>query len=152
MLDSKDTKPVNPKGYQLWIFIERTEAEGEAPILQPLDVKSLLIGKDPVVGKDWRQEKEMTEGEMVGWHHRLNEHEFVNCRRWWRTGKSGMLQSMGPQRVRHDLVTKQWRIRNVRLDSAYSVAIFLKSEKYLDFYHHGFILLSEPHISGIMQW
>ena len=65
-LDCMEIQPVNPKGYQLWIFIERTEAEGEAPILQPLDVKSLLIGKDPDVGKDWRQEKEMTEDEMDG--------------------------------------------------------------------------------------
>ena len=63
-----------------------------------------------------------------------------------------MLQSMGSQRVGHDLVTEQHQgPRNVPLDSAYSVAIFLKSEKYLEFYYHGFILLSELHISGIMQ-
>ena len=73
-LDSK-IKPVNPKGNQPWIFIERTEAE--APILWPPDAKSQLIGKDPDSGKDWKQEKKvMTEDKMVGWHHRLSGHEF----------------------------------------------------------------------------
>ena len=73
-LDCKGIKPINPKGNQSWIFIGRTDAE--APILWPLDRKSRLIGKDPDAGKDWRQEKGMTEGEMVGWHHQLNGHEF----------------------------------------------------------------------------
>ena len=67
-------KPVNPKGNQSWIFIGRTDAE--APILWPPDVKNWLIGKDPDAGKDWRQEKGMTEDEMVRWHHRVNGHEF----------------------------------------------------------------------------
>ena len=72
-LDCKEVKPVNPKGNQSWIFIGRTDAEAEAPILWPCDVKSWLIGKDPDAGKDWRQtEKEMTEDEMAGWHHQLN--------------------------------------------------------------------------------
>ena len=76
-LDCKEIKPVNPKGNQSWIFIGRTDAEAEALILWPLDVKSWLIGKDPDAGKDWRQEdKRMTEDEMVGWHHRLDGHEF----------------------------------------------------------------------------
>ena len=74
-LDSKKTKPVNPKGYQPWIFI-RTDAAAEAPVLWPPDAKSWLIGKDPDAGKDWRQEKGTTEDEMVGCHHRLNGHEF----------------------------------------------------------------------------
>jgi len=70
-------KPVNPKGNQSWIFIGRTDAEAEAPILWPPDVKNWLTGKDPDAGKDWRkEEKGMTENEMVGWHHRLNGHEF----------------------------------------------------------------------------
>ena len=61
-LDSTEIKPVNPKGNQLWIFFERTDAKAEAPILWPPDAKSQLIGKDPDAGKDWRQEeKEMTE-------------------------------------------------------------------------------------------
>ena len=76
-LDSKEIKPVNPKGSQPWIFIGRTDAEGEAPILWPPDDKSRLIGKDPDAGKDWGQEeKGMTEDEMVGWLHWLNGHEF----------------------------------------------------------------------------
>ena len=75
-LDSKEIKPVNPKGNKPWIFIGRTDAEAEAPVLWPPDV-NLFIGKDPGAGKDWRQEeKGMTEDEMVGWHHQFNGHEF----------------------------------------------------------------------------
>ena len=71
--DCKEIKPLNPKGNQSRIFIGRTDAKAEAPILWPPDVKSQLVRKDPDAGKDWRQEeKEMTEDEMVGWHHRLN--------------------------------------------------------------------------------
>ena len=76
-LDCKEIQPVHPKGDQFWIFIGRTDAEAEIPILWPPDVKNWLIWKDPGVGKDWRQkEKGTTEDEMVGWHHRLNRHEF----------------------------------------------------------------------------
>ena len=76
-LDSKEMKPVNPKGNQPWIFIGRTDAEAETPILWPPDVKRWLIGKDSDAGKDWKQEeKGMTEDEMVGWHHRLHGHGF----------------------------------------------------------------------------
>ena len=74
-LDSKEIKPVHPKGNQPWIFTGRTDAE--APILWPPDVKSRLIGKDPDTGKDWRQkERSVTEDEMVGWHHWCNGHEL----------------------------------------------------------------------------
>ena len=70
-------KPVNPKGNQHWIFIERIDAEAETPILWPRDAKNWLIGKDTDAGKDWSQdEKEMTEDEMVGQHHRMDGHEF----------------------------------------------------------------------------
>ena len=76
-LDCKEIKPVHPKGNQSWLFIRRTDAEAETPILWPPDAKNWLIGKDPDAGKDWRQEeKGTTEDEMVGWHHWLNEHEF----------------------------------------------------------------------------
>ena len=76
-LNNKEIKPINPKGNQLWIFIGWTDAEAEALILWPPDVKNWLIGKDPDAGKDWRQkEKGKTEDEMVGWHHCLNGHEF----------------------------------------------------------------------------
>ena len=76
-LDCKEIQPVHPKGDQSWIFIERTDAKAETPILWPPDAKSWLIWKDPGAGKDWGQEeKGMTEDEMVGWHHQLGGHEF----------------------------------------------------------------------------
>ena len=76
-LNKKETKSVNPKGNQPWIFIGRIDAEAEAPILWLHDVKSQIIGKDPDAGKDWGQEKKgTTEDEMVGGHHQFNEHEF----------------------------------------------------------------------------
>ena len=80
-LDCKEIQSVHPKGNQSWIFIGRTDAEAETLIPWPPDVKNRLTGKDPDAGKDWRQKKGMTEDEMVGWHHRLNVHEFE-----WATG------------------------------------------------------------------
>ena len=74
-LGFKEIQPVHPKGDQSWVFIGRTDPEAETPILWPPDAKSWLICKDPDAGKDWGQEeKEMTEDEMVGWHHWLNGH------------------------------------------------------------------------------
>ena len=76
-LDCKEIQPVHPKTDQSWIFIGRTDAEAETPIIWPLDAKNWLTGKDPDAGKDWRQEeKGLIEDEMVGWHHWLSEHEF----------------------------------------------------------------------------
>ena len=76
-LDCKKIQPVHPKGNQSWIFIGRTDAEAETPILWPPDVKNWLIWKDPDAGKDWRQEeKGATEEEMVECHHWLDGHEF----------------------------------------------------------------------------
>ena len=76
-LDSKKIKPVNPKVNQSWIFIGRTDAEAETPMLWPPDVKNWLLRKDPDAGKDRRwEEKDVTDDEMVGWHYRLNGHEF----------------------------------------------------------------------------
>ena len=81
-LNCKEIKPVNLKGYQSWIFIGRTDAEAEAPVLWPPDMKNWLIWKDPDAGKDWGQvDKGMTEDEMVGWdgrvkHHWHDGHEF----------------------------------------------------------------------------
>ena len=76
-LDCKEIQTVHPKGNQSWIFIGRIDAEPEAPILWPPDVKSWLIWKDPDAGKGWRHEKKgTTEYEMVGWHHWLDGHEF----------------------------------------------------------------------------
>ena len=74
----KEIQPVNPKGNQSWIFIGRTDAKAETPILCPPDAKNWLIGKVPDAGKDWGwEEKGMTEEEMVGWHHQHDGHEFV---------------------------------------------------------------------------
>ena len=76
-LDCKEIKPVHPKGNQSWIFIGRTDAKAETPILWPLDKKNWLTRKDADAGKDWRQEEKGTmEDEMVGWHHRLNGRGF----------------------------------------------------------------------------
>ena len=75
-LDCKEIQPVHPKGNQSWIFIGKTDAEAETPILWPSDDNNWLIEKDPNAEKDRRQqEKGMTE-EMVGWHHWLNGHQF----------------------------------------------------------------------------
>ena len=72
-LDCKEIQPVNPKGNQSWIFIGRTDAEAETPILWPPDAKNRHIGKDPDSGKgSGQEEKGITEDEMIGWHHRLN--------------------------------------------------------------------------------
>ena len=73
----KEIQPVHPKGSQYWIFIGRTDAEAETPRLWPPDMKNWLSGKDPDAGNDWRREEMgATKNEMIGWHHRLNGHEF----------------------------------------------------------------------------
>ena len=75
-LDFMEIQPVYPKGNQSWIFIGRTDAEAETPILWPPDVKNWLTREDPDVGKDWRwKEKGTTENEMFGWHYQLDQHE-----------------------------------------------------------------------------
>ena len=109
-LDCKEIKAVNPKGNQSWIFIGRTDDEAETPILWPPDVKSQLIWEGPDAGKHWRQEER-------GWQKMrclkgitdLMDMSLINLwdNQWWRTGKPGMLQSMGLQRVGHDWTTEQ---------------------------------------------
>ena len=75
-LDCKEIQPVHSKGDQSWVLIGRTDVEAETPVLWLFDAKSWLIWEDPDAGKDWRrEEKGMTEDEMVGWHHWLNGHE-----------------------------------------------------------------------------
>ena len=89
-LDCKEIKPVNPKGNQSWIFIGRTDAKAEAPVLWPPDVKNWLIGIDPDAGKDWRwEEKGTTEDEMVGWYASLTWWTWVWARpgSWWWTDR-----------------------------------------------------------------
>ena len=104
---AKRFQPVNPKGNQPWIFIGRTDAEAEAPILWPPDGKSQLIRKDPDAGKDWEQEeKRATEDEMVGWYHWLwtwvrKRCEMVMDREAWHAAVHGS------QRVGHNWATEQ---------------------------------------------
>ena len=109
-LDYKEIQPAHPKENQSWIFIGRTDAEAETPVLWPPDVKNGLTGKDPDTGKAWRQEERgTTEDEMIEWHHQLNGYEFEQVSRvgsWWWTGKPGKLQSMELQRLGHDWVTE----------------------------------------------
>ena len=111
-LDCKEIKPVNPKRNHPWIFIGRTDAEVEAPILWPPDANSQLLRKDSDAGEDWRQEeKGMTVDEMVGWHHWLNGHEFeqapgdgkeqgslVCCSPWGRK-ESDMTEQLNNNRI-----------------------------------------------------
>ena len=111
-LDCQEIKPVNPKGNQPWLFIGRTDAKAETPILWPPDGKSQLIGKNPDAGKDVRQEeKGMTEYEMVGWHHGLNGHESEQTP--GDSDRQGSLVCWSPwsHRVGHYLATErhqQW--------------------------------------------
>ena len=107
-LDCKEIQPVHPKGDQSWVFIRRTDAEAETPILCLPDVKNWLIWKDPAAGKDWRQEeKGMTEDEMVGWHHWLSGHEWVNSGSWWWTGLDGGLACCSPWGHKESYTTKR---------------------------------------------
>ena len=106
-LDQKEIKPVNPQGNQCWIFIGRTDAGAEAPILWPPDSKSWLTGKNPDVGKiegrrrSRQQRTNWLDGitDMMTW-------VWASSGKWSRIGKHGMLQSMGLQRVRHYWVTE----------------------------------------------
>ena len=99
-LDTKEIQPVHLKGDQSWVFIERTDVEAETPILWPPDVKNWLIWKDPDVGKDWRQEEKGWMASPTQW-----TWVWVNSGSWWWTGRPGMLQSMGSQRVGYNWAT-----------------------------------------------
>ena len=106
-LDCKEIQPVHSKGDQSWVFIGRTDAKAETPVLWPPNAKSWLIGKDPDAGRDWGQEeKGTTEDKMAGWHHRLNGHEFGWAPRVG-DGQGGLAccNSWG-HRVRHDWATE----------------------------------------------
>ena len=109
-LDCKEIPPDYSKGNQSWTFIERTDTEAETPILWPPDLKNWLLLKVPDAGKDWRrEEKGMSEDEMVGWHHPTQwawVYSRVNSRSWWWIGNPGVLQSMESQRGGHDWGTE----------------------------------------------
>ena len=128
-LNSKDIKPVNPKGNQSWILIGRTDAKAEAPILWPPDAKIWLIWKDPDAGKDWRQEmKWATEDEVVGWYHWLNGHGFeqalgdddgqesLACCSPWGCKESGTTEWLNNNKRRWTFKMRhQWRFQNMEL-------------------------------------
>ena len=110
-LNSKEIKPGNPKGNQPWVFTGRSNAEAETLILWPPDAKSWLIGKNLDAGKDWGQEeKGLTEDEMVEWH------EFKQTLGDSEGQGTGMLQTMGSERVGHNLLTqKQQHVGSIPL-------------------------------------
>ena len=113
-LDCKEIQPDHPRGNQSWIFIGRTDAE--APILWPNDAKNRLTGKNPDAGKDWRWEEKETDRGWNGWMASAPRWiwVWVCSGRWWWTGRPGVLQSMGPQRVRHDWATEMnWLIYKI---------------------------------------
>ena len=115
-LDCKEIQPVHPKGNQSWIFIEMTDAEVETPILWPPDVKNWLIWKDPDAGKL----KVGGEGDDRGWDGWMASPTqwtwvWASSRRWWRTVKPGVLQSMASQRVGHDWAIQQQEQNKERL-------------------------------------
>ena len=106
-LNCKEIKPVNPKGNQSWIFIGRTNAEAEAQILWPPDARNWLIGKDPDTGK---------EGKRRRWLDAITQWTWVwtSSMWWWRTGKAGVLQFMGSQRVRYPGRQQSWKDDTLR--------------------------------------
>ena len=105
-LKSEEIKPVNPKGNQTWIFIGRTDAEAEEPTFWPPDVKSQLMSKDPDSGKDWA--KKRSRWQRIRWLYGIASLMDMTLRKlWWRTGKPGVQQTMGSQRVRLGWMTEQ---------------------------------------------
>ena len=112
-------KPINPKRNQSWIFIGRTDAETEAPILWSLDVKNRFIGKEPDARIDWRQEEKGDDRGWDGWMASPTQwtRVWASSKSWWWTGKPGVLQSMGSQRVGHDWATQQHSNNNPELSS-----------------------------------
>ena len=119
-LDSKEIKPVNPKGNQPWIFIRRTDAEVEVPVFGLL-MRTADTGKDLGAGKDWeRKERRAAENEMVGWHHWFSGYELGQTLRWWGTERPGMLQSMS-----HKELDTAWLLTTKRRD----VKIILNRKK-----------------------
>ena len=107
-LDCKEIQPVQPKGDQSWMFIGRTDAEAETPILWPADAKNWLIGKDPDAEKDWGQKEKGYDRGWDGWMVSPTQWTWVwvNSGSWWWTGRPGMLRFTGSQRVGHDWATK----------------------------------------------
>ena len=150
-LDCKEIQPVHPEGDQSWVFIGRIDAEAEAPILWPPDMKSWLIWKDPNAGKDWGQEeKKTTEGWMASptpwtW-------VCVDSRSWWWTGRPDVLRFMGSQRVRHDWVTElNWTDWTRYHDLSFKMCTF-DLAKWSCFHHWSHQCLHELLCADIPCW
>ena len=137
LLDCKEIQPVQPKGNKYWIFIGKTDAEIETPILWPPEAKSWLLRKDPDAGKDWRQEEKVTtEDEMVGWHHGLNGHEFEQA---LRVGDGqGSLACYSPWGCKDSDMNEQlnwtenvseWRTALVLLEAYRNIVTYLPQQK-----------------------
>ena len=128
-LDCKEIQSVYSKGDQSWVFIGRTDAKAETPILWPPHAKCWLIGKDPDAVRDWGQEeKGTTRDEMARWHHRNHEWTWVwvNSGSWWWTGRPGVLRFMGSQRVGHDRATElNWRTQGPLEQTCWCTVVFL---------------------------
>ena len=131
MLSGKEIQPVHSKGDQSWVFIGRTDAEAETPVLWPPHANSWLTGKDSDAGRDWGQEKGMIEDEMAlpTWWTWV----WVNSGSWWWTGRPGVLQFTGLQRVGHDWATEVKGIYLVpcRLEENFHTFKFFKPNSHL---------------------
>ena len=130
--------------YESWIFIGKTDAEAEAPILWPSDAENWLIGKDPDAGKDWRQEEKGDDRGWDGWMASLTQWTWVwaSPRSWWWTGEPGVLQSMGSQRVRHDWATElNWSIYIYIFDWIICFSIMFWESLYLQIFPHSLWLI-----------
>ena len=128
-LDNSKIKQVNPKGKQTWIFIERTDAEAEAPVIWPPDAKSWLTGKDSDAGKDWggQEEKGTTEDDKtVGWHHQLNRQESeqipetVKDREAWRAAVHEITESQTQ--------LSDWTTRSITVNLVRGIDIQLRTK------------------------
>ena len=131
-LGSKEIQPVNPKENHPWIFIRRTDAEAEIPILWPPDAKNWLIGKDP--GK-----LKAGEGDDRGWDGWMASPiqwtwVWINSRTWWWTGRPGVLWFMGSQRVRHDWATELTELRFYLLEDKNHVFFHLVPKHLVNVY------------------
>ena len=144
-LDSKEIQPVHPKGDQFWVFIGRTDAKAETRILWTPDGKNWFIWKDPDTGKGWRQEeKGTTEDEMVGWHHRLNGHEFE-----WTLGVGdgqGGLACCSPWGHKEWDTTEQlnWTEKNISIEVFKKQYIYFRKSKIINKVMKQVVMLYEP--------
>ena len=113
-LDCQEIKPVHPKGDQSWVFIGRTDAEVETPILWPPDATSWLIWKDPDAGKDWGWEEKGT-AQRMRWLDGITDSMDMSSRSWWWTGRPGVLRYKELQRVGHDWATElNWTFKRAK--------------------------------------